>query len=112
MFVMVHPDLALAFLEALLNRPAQSRHTNHLPERNVHGSIAKCVFYLAVGERTAKKQPKVMTGKTVAAFNDTQAGDPGPDRPLCAFGHGHSFPSQGWIFRQVRYRNRRGLSFF
>src|SRR3990172_4499542 len=111
MFVMVHPDLAFAFLETLLNRPAQPRHSNHLLESDLLGSIAEYVFHPAVGERTAKNHPKVFSRKTVTAFDDTQASELGSNRTLGPFGHGRSCPTQGGIVRQGGYRDCRGLSF-
>jgi len=90
--IMIHPQLALSFFEALLDGPPHDGCLAHLRKRHIHGCIGEGELGFPLRSGSDKEPHRVLLGQTSSGGIDPEAGHLSEDGSLGAFGQNDRFP--------------------
>lgn len=103
---MVHAEVVLGFLEALFDRPTQSRRPVQFFLGCIGRSVAEGELELSISE-AADVEPDVTARQIVPAFDDPERLDIGDYGALCSLRQDHPLPGDTVIRGYLRDWNRR-----
>ena len=99
MFIMIHPQLAFSFFEALLDGPSHDRGLAHLRERHIDGCIGEGEFGLSIKSASDKEPYRILPWsglidlrQPISGWIDSEAGHLSDNRFLGAFGQDNGLP--------------------
>ena len=92
MLIMIHPQLAFSFFEALLDGPSHDGGFAHLRERHIDGCIGEGEFGFSIRSASDKKPYRILLRQSISGWIDSEAGHLSDDRSLGAFGQDDGFP--------------------